>query len=66
MKRARLGIVKYFPRFKSVIVNSDGGSIDDTRKAIKRSDGFSELNTISINHQFHPPLRKFKNQPIRI
>jgi len=30
-----LGLVKYFPQFSSVIINSDGGSKDKTREVFK-------------------------------
>jgi len=32
IKAVRLGLTKYFPKYKSVIVNSDCGSSDNTRK----------------------------------
>jgi glycosyltransferase involved in cell wall biosynthesis len=34
VQAAHAGLAKYFPQFASVIVNSDGGSKDDTRKAV--------------------------------
>jgi glycosyltransferase involved in cell wall biosynthesis len=34
VRAANLGLAKYFPRFTSLIVNSDGGSTDGTREAV--------------------------------
>lgn len=58
IKAVRLGLTKYFPKFKSVIVNSDCGSTDNTRKIIWNSmDDYKELDTILIAHERHPFTR---------
>ncbi|MFN8008602.1 MAG: glycosyltransferase [Terriglobia bacterium] len=33
VQAVQTGLGKYFPQFKSVIINSDGGSTDGTREA---------------------------------
>jgi glycosyltransferase involved in cell wall biosynthesis len=58
MRAARLGLTKYFPKFKSIIVNSDCGSTDGTGEAVKNSNGYSNLNTILINEKYHPSSKK--------
>jgi glycosyltransferase involved in cell wall biosynthesis len=58
MRAVRLGLTKYFPKLKSIIVNSDCGSTDGTHDAIEHSDGYSELNTILIDERYHPSLKK--------
>jgi len=58
MRAVRLGLAKYFPKHKSIIVNSDCGSTDGTSEAIKHSNGYTELNTILINSQVHPSMKK--------
>ena len=58
IKAVRLGLTKYFPKFKSVIVNSDCGSTDNTRKIVRNSmDDYKELETILIAHESHPYTR---------
>ena len=34
LKAAELGLAKYFPRNKAIILVSEGGSVEDTRNAI--------------------------------
>jgi glycosyltransferase involved in cell wall biosynthesis len=58
IKAVRLGLTKYFPKFKSVIVNSDCGSTDKTRKIVKNNLGdYKDLETILIAHEMHPYIR---------
>jgi len=58
LKAVRLGLTKYFPRFKTVIVNSDCGSTDDTRKIVRNNMAdYEELETILIAHERHPFTR---------
>lgn len=58
IKAVRLGLTKYFPKIKSVIVNSDCGSTDNTRKILRNSmDDYQELETILIAHESHPYTR---------
>jgi len=58
IKAVRLGLTKYFPKFKSIIVNSDCGSTDKTRKIVKNNlDDYKALETILIAHEMHPYMR---------
>jgi glycosyltransferase involved in cell wall biosynthesis len=58
IKAVRLGLTKYFPKYKSVIINSDCGSTDKTRKIIKQDlNDYKELETILIAHEMHPYMR---------
>ena len=58
IKAVRLGLTKYFPKFKSVIVNSDCGSSDKTRQIVRNNlNDYQELETILIAHEMHPYMR---------
>ncbi len=37
VRAAQAGLAKYFPQYKSLLINSDGGSIDGTREAVLSS-----------------------------
>jgi glycosyltransferase involved in cell wall biosynthesis len=58
IKAVRIGLTKYFPELKSVIVNSDCGSSDNTRKVIRNNvNNYDAFNTILITHEMHPYIR---------
>jgi len=58
IKAVRIGLTKFFPELKSVIVNSDCGSSDNTRKVIRNNiDDYEAFNTILITHEMHPYMR---------
>jgi glycosyltransferase involved in cell wall biosynthesis len=58
LRAVRLGLTKYFPKFKSIIVNSDCGSSDKTRKIVRNStEDYEGLDTILIAHEMHPYMR---------
>ena len=58
LKAVRLGLTKYFPKLKSIIVNSDSGSSDNTRKIVRLSmKDYKGLETILIAHEMHPYMR---------
>jgi glycosyltransferase involved in cell wall biosynthesis len=58
LRAVRLGLTKYFPKFKSIIVNSDCGSSDKTRKIVRNStEDYEGLDTILIAHEMHPYVR---------
>jgi len=58
LKAVRLGLTKFFPKYKSVIINSDCGSTDDTRKIVRNGMAdYQELETILIAHEKHPFTR---------
>jgi len=58
LKAVRVGLTKYFPELKSVIVNSDCGSSDDTRKVVRKNmNDYEAFNTILISHEMHPYIQ---------
>jgi glycosyltransferase involved in cell wall biosynthesis len=58
LKAVRLGLTKYFPKLKSLIVNSDSGSSDNTRKIVRNSmKDYKGLETVLIAHEMHPYMR---------
>jgi glycosyltransferase involved in cell wall biosynthesis len=64
LRAVRLGLAKFFPKYKCVIVNSDCGSTDGTRQIIqKHCQDESGLETILISHEMHPYTRSL-HQPI--
>jgi glycosyltransferase involved in cell wall biosynthesis len=46
------GLAKYFPRAKSVLVSSDGGSIDGTQEEVKKV-GIEDFKMILTSHPVH-------------
>ncbi len=55
MKAVRVGLTKYFPERKSVVVNSDCGSTDKTRAIVKKSlEETDVFRSILISHEKHP------------
>jgi hypothetical protein len=46
------GVAKYFPDAKCVLVNSDGGSVDDTRKIVAETS--FDLESILLSHRVNP------------
>ena len=64
IKAVRLGLTKFFPKLKCVIVNSDCGSTDNTRGIVRKSmNDYEALETILIAHEEHPFTRSL-HQPI--
>lgn len=58
IKAVRLGLTKYFPKIKSIIVNSDCGSADNTRKIARNNlTDYKEFGSILIAHEMHPYMR---------
>jgi glycosyltransferase involved in cell wall biosynthesis len=54
----RVGLTKFFPELKSVIVNSDCGSSDSTRKVVRKNmNDYRAFDTILITHDMHPYIR---------
>ncbi|MDZ7290102.1 MAG: glycosyl transferase family 2 [candidate division KSB1 bacterium] len=53
VKAVQAGLAKYFPRHKCVLVNSDGGSKDQT-PAIVQQTGIDNLATILVRHPQFP------------
>jgi len=54
VRAVQYGLAKYFPKFKAVIMNSDGGSTDRTREIVKKTSVYTDLDTILIEHPIHP------------
>ena len=48
------GLAKYFPKHKSVLMNSDGGSTDRTREIFKETTVYGELDTLMVDHPVKP------------
>jgi glycosyltransferase involved in cell wall biosynthesis len=58
LKAVRHGLTQYFPKLKSIIVNSDCGSTDNTRKIVRNNlDDYKELESILVAHEMHPYMR---------
>ena len=47
------GLAKYFPDYKAVIVNSDGGSSDGTSDVVHNSS-IEDFNAILLHHRVSP------------
>lgn len=47
------GLAKYFPKAKTVLVNSDGGSTDGTQEEVKKV-GIEDFKMIFTSHPGHP------------
>jgi glucosylglycerate synthase len=50
-----LGLTKYFPEFRGVIINSDGGSRDGTPDAVRGAR--AECRTLLLSHPLYPVHR---------
>lgn len=48
------GLAKYFPKFRSVIMNSDGGSTDRTREIVEKMGIYLDLDTIITKRPVQP------------
>ena len=54
MRAVQYGLAKYFPKFRSVVMNSDSGSTDRTREIVKETSIYPDLHTILIEHPVRP------------
>lgn len=54
VKAAQYGLAKYFPKFRAVIMNSDGGSTDRTREIVRKTSIYTDLDTILVEHPVYP------------
>ncbi len=54
VRAVQYGLAKYFPKFRSVVMNSDGGSTDKTREIVKETSIYPDLHTILIEHPVRP------------
>jgi glucosylglycerate synthase len=53
VKAVQAGLEKYFPAHKSVLVNSDGGSVDDTTEVVKNTI-IEDFDSILMHHRVEP------------
>lgn len=53
VRAVQVGLAKYFPDSKAVIVNSDGGSSDGTMEVV-RNTSIGDLETILLHHRVTP------------
>lgn len=53
VRAIQAGLAKYFPDYKAVIVNSDGGSSDGTMDVV-RSTSMDDFNAILLHHRIEP------------
>ncbi|GAG67472.1 unnamed protein product [marine sediment metagenome] len=44
VRAVQYGLAKYFPKFRSVVMNSDGGSTDKTREIVKETSIYPDLD----------------------
>jgi glycosyltransferase involved in cell wall biosynthesis len=58
-KAIKLGLIKYFPKQKAVIVNLDSNSSDKTIENMKNglSSSLDELENVLMNQEYHPAFR---------
>lgn len=56
VRAAHAGLIKYFPTWRAVIVNSDGGSTDGTREVVEQANLDSQ-ELLMVNHRQQPVLR---------
>ena len=56
VRAAHAGLIKYFPTWRAVIVNSDGGSTDGTREVVEQANLDSQ-ELLMVNHRQQPVQR---------
>ena len=56
VRAVQAGLAKYFPGQKSVLVNSDGGSIDGTREVVQNTT-MDDFQSIMLSHRVKPVLK---------
>ena len=56
IRAIEVGLLKYFPRSRTVIVNSDGGSSDGTREAVLKARP-DESHLLILSHPLYPVHR---------
>jgi glycosyltransferase involved in cell wall biosynthesis len=54
VRAVQYGLAKYFPKFRSVVMNSDSGSTDKTGQIVKETSIYPDLDTILIEHPVRP------------
>lgn len=56
VQAAQVGVLKYFPERRALIVNSDGGSKDGTRQAVEQANVDSQA-VLLVQHALYPVHR---------
>jgi len=56
VRAAHAGLIKYFPTWRAVIINSDGGSTDGTREVVEQANLDSQ-ELLMVNHRQQPVQR---------
>lgn len=53
VRAIQAGLAKYFPEYKAVIINSDGGSVDGTMEVVNNT-AVEDFNAILLHHRVEP------------
>ncbi len=64
VRAVQAGLMKYFPEYRSVLVNSDGGSTDGTPEVVRQST--IDVNSILLKHRtgtFHKIVTPYDGIP---
>jgi glycosyltransferase involved in cell wall biosynthesis len=56
VRAVQVGLAKYFPQHKAVIVNSDGGSVDGSMDVV-RNTSIEDFQSILLHHRVEPALK---------
>jgi glycosyltransferase involved in cell wall biosynthesis len=56
VRAVQVGLAKYFPNKKSVLVNSDGGSTDNTMEIVKNTT-IEDFQSILLSHRVEPVFK---------
>jgi glycosyltransferase involved in cell wall biosynthesis len=54
VRAVQFGLAKYFPRQRSVLMNSDGGSRDRTRQIVQKTSVYGDLDLIFVENPVRP------------
>lgn len=57
VRAASAGLAQYFPSYRSVILNSDGGSTDNTRDVVLQAEHDASSLLLVSTHKVHPIQR---------
>jgi glucosylglycerate synthase len=56
VKAVQVGLAKYFPDMKAILVNSDGGSTDGTTDVVQDT-AIDDFHTIMLHHEIRPTFK---------
>jgi glycosyltransferase involved in cell wall biosynthesis len=54
VRAVQFGLAKHFPKHRSVLMNSDGGSGDKTRQIVRKTSVYGDLDTIFVETPVRP------------